>query len=214
MKKALIIFVKAPVPGTVKTRLQADMGADKTVEIYKSFVSMVTSQCTDLNGVDRFLGCAPSTDHEFLCEIAEKNGMEMFSQRGDTLGDRIFNAFKYCAEKGYTEIALIGSDSPSMPVDFIEQAFSRLKDHDIVIGPCFDLGLYLIGIRKDKVSELARTIELDTGKDVSSILEKADQLNIKVSMLPFWYDIDHISDYQFLQTHRNYLKKLSSASKG
>ncbi len=207
MKKALIIFVKAPVPGTVKTRLQADIGPEKTVEVYKSFVTKLTSQCTRLKGVDRFLGCAPSQDHIFLREIASSYGMKMFNQRGKTLGERIFNAFRHCARKGYSEIVLIGSDSPSMPVNFIKKAFSDLIKNDFVIGPCFDQGLYLIGVRKEKINVISRSIKLDTGKDVSGILNKIRQVDVSLSMLPFWYDVDNIDGFSFLKSHLEYLNK-------
>ena len=208
-KNALITFVKAPVPGTVKTRLQVDIGAEKTVKIYKSFVTALTSQGAGLKGVDRFLGCAPSDDHPFLRKIASTNGMKTFNQQGKTLGERIFNAFRHCAQKGYSHIVLIGSDSPSMPGTFIKTAFSELRKNDFVIGPCFDQGLYLIGITDNKINRLARIIQLDTGKDVSMILKRLSQTNINFTLLPFWYDVDNIDDYQFLKLHLNYLNKNS-----
>lgn len=207
MKKALIIFAKAPVPGTVKTRLQTDLGAEKTVEAYKSFVTGLTSQCARLKGVDRFLGCTPSKDHPFLREVATSNGMQLFNQKGNTLGERIFNALTYCSGKGYSQIVLIGSDSPSMPLDFIKKAFADLEKNDLVIGPCFDQGLYLIGAVKEKLGKLSRSVKIDTGKDVTTILETIPETGIKLSMLPFWYDIDNIDDYRFLKAHLDYLNK-------
>lgn len=211
MKKALIIFAKAPVPGTVKTRLQADLGAEKTVEAYKSFVTGLTSQCARLKGVDRFLGCAPSKDHPFLKEAAARNGMHMFNQKGNTLGERIFNALTYCSKKGYSQIVLIGTDSPSMPMEFIKKAFASLEKNDLVIGPCFDQGLYLIGAVKEKVTKLARAVKIDTGKDVSMILKDVPEKGFRLAMLPFWYDIDTIKEYEFLKLHLTYLdKKLPS----
>lgn len=207
MKKALIVFAKAPVPGTVKTRLQADIGADKTVEIYRSFVIEILSHCFRLKGIDRFLGCAPTQDDAFLNEMSVKYKMQRFNQRGKNLGEKIFNAFKYCSRKGYSEIVLIGSDSPSIPVDFIQKAFSELRENDLVIGPCFDQGLYLIGVRRGKINKIFRTIQLDTGKDVSIILNKVNHADIRFSMLPFWYDVDTLDDFEFLQSHRTYLER-------
>jgi len=200
-KKALIVFAKAPVPGTVKTRLQVDMGAERTVEIYKSFVTEILSQCSRVKDVDRFLGCAPVITDEFLKENADQFGMQRFKQRGDGLGDRIFNAFKYCAKKGYEEIVLIGSDSPSIPVGFIKKAFTELKKKDFVIGPCLDHGLYLIGVRKENISRVQRAIEIDTGEDVTLILERIKKTDITLSMLPFWYDVDNIKGLRFLEAH-------------
>lgn len=205
MKKAFITLVKAPIPGTVKTRLQKDLGRDETLRVYKSFVTEITSRFSRMKGVDRFLGCAPGKDHDFLKEVAGKNGMTTFNQRGNNLAERISNAFRYCAKKGYSDIVLIGSDSPSMPGDFIRKAFVELGKNDFVIGPCFDQGLYLIGARKAKINDIFRAIKLDTGRDVSMILKKTQDMNIRLSMLPFWYDIDNIDDFEFLKLHLRYL---------
>jgi rSAM/selenodomain-associated transferase 1 len=207
MKKALITFVKAPVPGTVKTRLQADIGAKKTVKIYKSFITEILSECALLKGVDKFLGCAPTTNNPFLNKLADKYEMQSFNQQGRNLGERIHNAFRECSRKGYSEIVLIGSDSPSMPIDFIKKGFFELNKSDLVIGPCFDQGLYLIGAKKVKIDKIFSNIKLDTGEDVNMILKKTNRKNISLSMLPFWYDVDTVYDLKFLKLHLKYLNK-------
>ncbi len=207
MKNALITFAKAPVPGTVKTRLQADIGAANAVAAYKSFVTEVISQCSKLKNVDRFLGCAPTVGDAFLKDMANTYDMQRFKQHGDSLGARIFNAIKYCSKKGYSKIILIGTDSPSLPLGYIRKAFSDLEKKDFVIGPCFDKGLYLIGMRKEKISVIARNIKIDTGKDVNGIIGTARDIDVSLSMLPFWYDIDTIDDFEFLKQHLTYLKK-------
>ena len=207
MKKALITFAKAPIPGTVKTRLQADIGPKRAVKIYRSFVTGILTECSSLKGIDRFLGCTPTQEDGYLSDLAAEYKMRTFDQEGKTLGRRIYNAFKHCSERGYSDIVLIGSDSPSIPADFIRTAFNELKKNDFVIGPCFDNGLYLIGAKSTSVDEIFRTIKIDTGKDVNGILKKIGKTKIKLSMLPFWYDIDNIEDFEFLKAHLKYLKK-------
>ncbi len=205
--KALIVFVKDPVAGKVKTRLQSHLSPDKIVEIYKSFVTEILSKCSRLKGMDKFLGCSPAKDDDFLKGLATKYKMKSFNQRGKDLGERISNAFKFCLKKGYSEIILIGSDSPTIPVDFIKKAFLQLTRNDFVIGPCCDCGLYLIGAKRGKVNEIFRSIELDTGGDVNEILKKMNSMNVSFFMLPFWYDIDTIEDLRFFENHLTYLDK-------
>ncbi len=207
MKKALIIFVKAPLPGTVKTRLQKDLGRDETVRVYKSFITEITSQYAGMRGFDRLLGCAPAKDHEFLKEIAEKNKMKTFDQRGSDLGKKIVNAFKDYFKKGYTDVILIGSDSPTIPKEFIRKAFRALEKNDFVVGPCCDGGMYLVGARKKIESRLFQNIPWDTSDVLNMVLEKLYRYKIQFSMLPFWYDVDNIDDFRFLKLHLRYLKK-------
>jgi len=207
MKQALLTFVKAPVPGTVKTRLQADMGAPRTVEIYKAFVRETLSRCSRLNGVDRFLGCAPSKHDAFLKEMAATYEMAIFSQRGSDLGARIVNAFKDFFKKGYTDIVLIGSDSPTIPVEYVKKAFAALKKKEFVIGPCCDGGMYLVGARKALEAGVFKRIPWDTSEVLNMVLGNLFAYNIGFSMLPFWYDIDNIADMRFLELHLKYLNR-------
>ena len=207
MKKALIVFVKAPEPGRVKTRLQPDLAPEEIVEVYKSFVFEIMSKCARVRGVDRFMGCTPTKDNGFLKELAATYKMGSFNQQGNSLGERIFNAFTHCFKKGYHEAVLIGSDSPTIPVEYIRKAFQVLGKNDFVIGPCFDLGLYLIGVKKKKMPLIFRNIKIDTGRDVNIILKKLGSRCINFYMLPFWYDVDTIEDLEFMESHREYLKK-------
>jgi len=210
MKKALLTFVKAPVPGTVKTRLQADMGADRTVEIYKAFIRETLFRCSRLRGIDRFLGCAPSKDHSFLKEMSETYAMTTFNQRGSDLGKKIVNAFRDFFKKGYSDVVLIGSDSPTIPADYIKQAFEVLKQKDFVIGPCCDGGMYLVGGRKTIESGVFKNIPWDTAEVLNLMLVNLFSYNIRFSMLPFWYDVDTQDDMKFLELHLKYLnRKLS-----
>jgi rSAM/selenodomain-associated transferase 1 len=210
MKKALIVFVKAPVPGNVKTRLQPCIPQDKVIEIYKSFVMEILDTCSGIKKVDKYLGCSPIKDDDFLRAMSSAYKMKTFVQRGKGLTERIINAIRDHFKKGYSEIVLIGSDSPSMSIDFIQMAFTELKKNDLVIGPCFDQGLYLIGAKKKRFNDIIKYLRLDTGEDVNSILKMAVSMDIKLSMLPFWYDVDEINDLRFLETHRHYLNKLKS----
>lgn len=207
MNRALIVFVKAPVPGNVKTRLQPCIPQNKVVEIYKSFVMEVLDTCSGLKRVDKFIGCSPIKDDDFLKAMSRTYKMKTFVQKGKNLTERIQNAFKDHFRKGYSEVVLIGSDSPTIPLDHLRMAFDDLKKNDFIIGPCFDQGLYLVGARKKKSSEVFQHLRLDTGEDVTTILRLVNTMDIRFSMLPFWYDVDTIEDLRFLETHRQYLNR-------
>ena len=207
MKKALITFVKAPVPGTVKTRLQTDLEPDKVAEIYKTFITEITSQCAGVEGVARFLGCAPSKNHVFLKEVVKKYNLKSFDQRGANLGEKIVNAFRDYFKKGYSKIVLIGSDSPTIPMSYIKKAFASLDKHDFVLGPCCDGGLYLIGASKKIVPDIFHDIPWDSSKVLNKTLDNIEPLDLKLFLLPFWYDVDTIEELKFLKKHLRYLNR-------
>lgn len=207
MKKALITFAKAPVPGTVKTRLQTDLEPDKVTEIYKAFVNEIASRCSRLKGVDRFLGCTPTKKHSFFREIARKYKLKSFDQRGENLGEKIINAFQDYFKKGYAEIILIGSDSPTIPMHYIRKAFASLQRYDFVLGPCCDGGLYLIGARKKIIPRIFHDIPWDSSKVLNKTLDNIEPLGMSTYLLPFWYDVDTIEELRFLKKHLRYLKR-------
>ena len=211
--KALIVFVKAPVAGKVKTRLQPHLSPDKIVELYKSFVTEIISKCVRLKGVDKFLGCAPTRDNNFLREITATYRLKSFDQKGKNLGEKMINAFKDHFKKGYKEIVLIGSDSPTMPIEYIKEAFLKLKKNDVVIGPSCDRGYYLVGAKKI-FPQIFQGIPWDTDEVLDKTLEKLGSADIRFSMLPFWYDVDTINDLRFLENHLNYLNKKKVKSLG
>ena len=207
MKKALITFVKAPVKGTVKTRLQKDISQERTLKIYKSFIEKILSECISLHGVDRYLGCAPSDEHAYLQKVSKEYRLPTFNQRGNTLGLKIVNAFRDYFKQGYSRIVLIGSDSPTMPKEFIEQAFHELQSKDFVVGPCCDGGMYLVGAKKTIEPKIFHRIPWDTSDVLNMVLSKLYRYNINFSLLPFWYDVDTIDDFNFLKLHLRYLKQ-------
>lgn len=209
MKKALIIFVKSPLPGKVKTRLQPPLTPCEIVELYKSFIREIISKCGRLKGIDKFMGCSPTKENIFLKQLTKTYKIGSFNQRGNDLGEKIINAFRDYFKKGYSELVIIGSDSPTIPMDYIKKAFSELKNKDFVFGPCCDGGLYLVGAKGKITPEIFHNIPWDTSEVLNKTLEKLYSLNIRFSILPFWYDVDTIEDLRFVESHRRYLNRKS-----
>jgi len=207
MKSALITFVKTPILGKVKTRLQPFLSPDKIVDIYKSFVTETISNCASLKGIDKFLGCYPTMDNDFLKHLIKTYNLKSFLQRGNDLGEKIINAFNDYLKKGYTNVVIIGSDSPTLPKSYIEDAFIELKKNNFVIGPCCDGGIYLVGVRKQIIPEIFQDVPWDTSEVLNKTLKRLNLLDINFSMLPFWYDVDTVESLRFMETHRSYLNK-------
>jgi hypothetical protein len=208
MQRALIVFVKAPVLGKVKTRLEPHLSPVRILELYKSFVREIITKCVSLRGVDKFLGCYPTEDDDFLKELTKTYKIKSFNQKGNDLGERIINAFRDHFKQGYSKVVIIGSDSPTIPVEYIRQAFRELDGKDLVLGPCCDGGYYLVGAKK-VFNKVFQGIPWDTEKVLIKTLERLDSLKVRFSLLPFWYDVDTIEDLRFLKRHLKYLNKNS-----
>ncbi|GAB4538520.1 MAG: TIGR04282 family arsenosugar biosynthesis glycosyltransferase [Thermodesulfovibrionia bacterium] len=204
-KDALIVFVKAPIKGRVKTRLSPYLSDDQILRLYKSFLNMITMRCSRLKDVDRFLGCTPSKEDGFLLNLAKGYGYRCFEQKGNNLGERIINAFKEHLDMGYKKVVIIGSDSPTIPLEYIRMAFRSLEEMDLVIGPCNDGGYYLVGAKRLYDSPF-KGIPWDTSDVLNKTLDKLNSMGVNYFLLPFWYDIDRIEDLRFYKRHLKYLR--------
>ncbi len=205
---ALIIFVKAPIKGKVKTRLSPNFSRDAILRLYRSFLRAIISRCSELKGVDRFLGCTPTKDNAFLIKLSRTYGYECFEQRGRTLGERMINAFRDYFDMGYKKVVIIGSDSPTIPLRYIKDALRRLNNREFVLGPCNDGGYYLVGTKR-LYEGIFKRIPWDTSEVLNKTLDRLNSKGIDYFLLPFWYDIDTIEDLRFYKRHLRYLERAS-----
>ncbi len=198
--------MKAPILGKVKTRLSPHLSQREILRLYKSFLKMITERCGRLNGIDRFLGCTPTKDDDFLLRLARQYGYGRFEQRGKTLGERLINAFRDHFAMGYKKIVIIGSDSPTIPLKYIKDAFHILNKKEFVLGPCNDGGYYLVGAKR-LYEGVFKRIPWDTSEVLNKTLDRLNSGDVDYYILPFWYDVDRIEDLRFYKRHLRYLKR-------
>ena len=139
----LIIFVKNPRLGEVKTRLAKSIGNQKALDIYKALLSH-TETVTNTLVCDKAI---------FYSSLVEKSDMwdeakyQKFLQEGQNLGEKMNGAFNLAFELDYKNVVIIGSDCLEITSSIIEYAFEVLNRKDVVLGPAHDGGYYLIGMK-------------------------------------------------------------------
>jgi len=193
----LMVFVKYPTPGAVKQRLAQHLGSDRAAEIYKKIAETIVSKVAPASSEDYILEIyfSPQEDEKLVRQWLAEN--EYFSpQQGSDLGERMLNAFKHVFEKGCKRAVLIGSDCPDISRDIITQSFDILKAKHIVLGPAYDGGYYLIGVREPK-PELFSNIEWGTEKVLSQTIDKINAAGLSLGLLPMLRDIDRVGDLQY-----------------
>lgn len=141
MKSALIIFVRNPLPGKVKTRLAQSIGEAAALNIYLKLLHH-THSITDEIVLDKFLFYDEQITRK---DIWENDHYKKYLQKGDTLGERMSNAFSFIFLKEYRQVVIIGSDCYELNSKIIQEAFEKLNTHNVVIGPAKDGGYYLLG---------------------------------------------------------------------
>ena len=198
----LIIFAKSPSDPQVKTRLATVLTQKERGQLQAAFILDTLSLSAKLP-VQQALACTPQADDPIFSRYKQKKGTFLIQQKGRHLGERMKHAFQWSFSLGFKKVVLIGSDSPTLPATFIQEAFDRLKTVPIVLGPATDGGYYLIGARPPLPLKLFHRIKWGTQTVLIETIKRLRHFHL----LPFWYDVDRPCDLAFLREHLALLRR-------
>jgi hypothetical protein len=193
LKRVLGLFAKAPIPGQVKTRLSPPLSLEECAALYEAMLFDVIEQHARAGGAELVLWCAPAEAVAWF-EARVPAGWRVIAQRGATLGARLAAAVRAHAEEGCERIALRGTDSPTLPLERVAEAFDALERADLVLCPDRDGGYNLIGLRapRDALFE----IELSTETVLEATRKQAERLGLRCELLRPHHDVDVIADLE------------------
>ncbi len=144
MEKALIIMIKNPVKGKVKTRLAKDIGDEKALSVYYELLKHTNAVAKEIDA-DRYIFYSDDVNRN---DLFENNLFKKYVQCNGDLGVRMDYAFSIPFKNEFKKAVMVGSDCFDIKPDHINRAFDELDAHDFVIGPAQDGGYYLIGMKK------------------------------------------------------------------
>lgn len=197
-KELLIIFVKPPEVGKVKTRLAKSVGSKKALSIYNKLLEhthkIVKNLPQDI--------CIAYSGDIVVRDVWDKDKYQKVVQQGGGLGEKMSHAFDESFNQSYQQICLIGSDIYELTPSILKEAFRSLKHHDLVIGPSSDGGYYLVGMNQF-YGELFEGISWSTEQVLQETLKKARLLKLNIDLLPTLNDIDELEDIR--DEDRDYL---------
>jgi rSAM/selenodomain-associated transferase 1 len=189
----ILLFLKAPVRGGVKTRLAAGLGDDAALELYRNFVSDIL-ETIENSGLPCIAFFYPPDAEAMVSDWLGPRHRHL-PQEGTDLGERMKNAFKRVFQEEQDRAIIIGSDIPDLPTRLLNEALESLGRHDCVIGPAFDGGYYLIGFSKagfrpgvfDNIAWSTEGVYADT-------MRRLKRDGAMVHVLPLRRDVDAIDD--------------------
>jgi uncharacterized protein len=188
-RELLIIFYRNPELGRVKSRLAEAIGEEKALAVYLKLAAHTRLIASRLEA-DKVVCYSEYVDTEdnWLSEIFYKD-----LQTGSDLGERMAHAFEKAFGKGYRSVCLIGTDCPEITTAIVQEAFTRLADHDAVIGPAVDGGYYLIGFKRP-VNSVFKNKLWSTDTVFNDTMSDFRKENLRVHLLPVLSDIDEEKD--------------------
>ena len=178
--------------------------------MYSAFLRDTVQACRTIDGVSIRLAYTPESDrNDFAAMPIGLVDDELLAQRGNDLGKREESVFEDLFADGFTKIVMVGSDLPTLPIDYIEQAVSAVTPKTIVLGPALDRCYYLIDLSSDtnrSVPDLFTGIRWSSAHTLADTILAAEQSGLDVKLLPQWYDVD---DKNGLERLRSDVKALS-----
>lgn len=190
MKQALIIFVRKPEFGKVKTRLAATVGNEKALEIYKTLLQHTHTVAEQVKA-DKFVFYHQQTEEN---DIWSKDGFTKKLQSDADLGKKMSDAFSEVFNAGFGQAVIIGSDCLQLQAQVIEDAFAILRYKDLVIGPANDGGYYLLGMKKMH-EFIFRNKDWSTDSVLKQTFEDIARHQLSVGLLPQLIDVDTEEDW-------------------
>jgi rSAM/selenodomain-associated transferase 1 len=202
----LCVFARAPELGRVKTRLCPPLTADEALELHRALVE------DTLEGLDRIR--RPSISKVLLLtrplqrstDLAIPKGWLVGIQSQGDLGERLASLFYTSFRRGARRVVVLGSDSPTLPLQVVQDAFDALDRVDVVVGPASDGGYYLLGARIF-VPDLFRGITWGTSEVLQQTRRVLQTTRTSHENLVPWYDVDRARDLERLREEIGYLQR-------
>ncbi|HEY0055881.1 MAG TPA: TIGR04282 family arsenosugar biosynthesis glycosyltransferase [Pedobacter sp.] len=188
---ALILFVRKPVLGKVKTRLASSIGEEKALEVYKFLLRHTHAITADLT----YTKYVYYADEVVDGDLWDSGNFIKRVQTGHDLGERMLNAFKDAFDEGHSHVVIIGSDCHELDTAMISTAFNCLSQHKVVIGPARDGGYYLLGLR-ELIPQIFYNKNWSTSSVCTDTLADVVTLNLSYTLLPILYDVDEAADLE------------------
>ena len=193
-KCAIGIMIKTPRNGFSKTRLSPPLSSEEAASISRCFLKDTSAAIETLSHKDPFVvGVAVYTPVGSEADLAKllPSGFKMIAQREASFGTRVLGAIQDLFSVGFSAVCLIDSDSPTLPFHYLRDLSAFLKEPKdrMVIGPCWDGGYYLLGLRHAH-SRLFEDITWSTDRVYGETVARSKEIDLPAIALPAWYDVD------------------------
>lgn len=201
----LLIFVKYPEPGMVKTRLAKSIGSENAALLYRKMAESIIYDLSKSTDYRKIIFFDPPQRKNDVTRWLKIDGLSFIVQEGNSLGEKMSNAFSHAFSLGAPKAVIIGTDCPQITTQTIAKAFEKLETSEVVIGPSSDGGYYLLGLRR-LIPEVFCNIDWSTDLVFDQTMKKLRGNGIKSECLEMLRDVDTVEDLsndQLLQIRKS-----------
>ena len=195
--RKLGIFLQIPVPGEIKTRLARPLTAAEARDLHRAFLADLFARISRLKKISATVFYAGEDTTVIQDLIPSK--YPLVPQEGASPAERLENAFRKLLGNEGNVACIIGSKSPDLPLVYLKRAYVKLKHRDVVLGPTFDGGCYLIALKR-LIPDLLQDVAWGETGVLGNALGKVQSKELSCALLPPWYDVDTMESLSLLKT--------------
>jgi len=197
---AVVVMAKAPRAGEAKTRLSPPLAPAECAALAACLFADVAAAALAVAPA-LFVAYAPADGREALEALLPPLPRDRWlEQRGEGLGERLASATESVFGRGFGPVAVVGTDSPTLPPEYLTVALAALArgEADLALGPAEDGGYYLLALRRPE-PRLFEQVEWGTPRVYAQTARNAARLSLRLAELPRWYDVDTPADLDRLR---------------
>jgi hypothetical protein len=199
---AIAVFLTNPEAGTVKARLAGALGPEGAARFYWECALLVMAKALRLRPAEVFVFFSPAEKRaEVETLVLSRFGRfegRFVAQSGTGMGDRVLGALDHLRELGFARQIVLRTDSPTLPLEFIQKGVAALEDRDCVIGPTWAGDFYLFGLKRADAG-IFRNVPWGSGLELGQIHDNLSSAGMTFQMLPRWQEMDSPDDLPFLK---------------
>jgi rSAM/selenodomain-associated transferase 1 len=198
VERVLGLFAKQPVAGAVKTRLAAGSSPEWAAAVARAFL-LDSLERLSASPARRVLAYTPADAAPYFAAAVDGR-FTLTAQTAGDLGARMRAFFEEQIRQGADQVVLLGTDSPTVPVEFVARAFDALGRADVVLGPATDGGYYLVGCGR-RMPPIFDGMTWGHGDVLAGTVARLADGGWRLELLPPWYDVDTMDDWRMLRGH-------------
>jgi uncharacterized protein len=192
IRPTILVFLKYPKAGQVKTRLAKDIGAVEAMRVYENLVAHQLAQIPTSWNVEIYYH-GTEDEKEMLNWLG--SGYNYFPQVDGDLGVKLESAFAESFSRGARVCIAIGGDCPYLGEEILIRAVQILEVGDMVIGPATDGGYYLIGMPRF-LKGIFDNVEWSCDETLRMTIRNIENKSFKYQLINELEDVDDLESYQ------------------
>lgn len=160
--------------------------------LFEALLRDTIALAAGLEGVQLAIAISPPEAQAYFLSISPP-GTLLLPIEGANIGICLEKALEGLLERKFKKAIALNADGPSLPREYLVEAFRLLDSHDVVLGPGEDGGYYLVGL-KQMHADIFADIPWSTSAVLEKTLAQAAQLGLRTALTPAWYDVDIPAD--------------------